>query len=301
MKNEITVKDILIKFMEWQMETNPLIANFTHNTVANKFLTKYPEFDENLKIKFETKTGVVSGINTIEMEKKVNIDNLYHICKRTNLGENARELYKIVQLFTNAMFVDLGVKTGNSSEILLMNAYENNNHVYGIDVDFSMLSPYISCNQNYIPLYGDSVTIGEKWIRPIDLIFIDTLHVKEQTLMELLFWYPNVKEGGYIILHDTNWESTKHDNYGDIVWDTVDLAILKFFQIQNLNYNDEFIEVIHYPKYNGMTFIKIKKKKDYAKNISEEDWQNIIEKRNYLIRSIWNENNIGDLLIDLKL
>ena len=31
-------KTLLIKFMEWQMWKKPLIANFTHNTVANNFL-----------------------------------------------------------------------------------------------------------------------------------------------------------------------------------------------------------------------------------------------------------------------
>lgn len=31
-------KDFLIKFMEWQMCKKPLIANFTHNFVANNFL-----------------------------------------------------------------------------------------------------------------------------------------------------------------------------------------------------------------------------------------------------------------------
>lgn len=46
MANKTTIKEILIKFMEWQMETKPLIANFTHNTVANHFLNKYPELDD---------------------------------------------------------------------------------------------------------------------------------------------------------------------------------------------------------------------------------------------------------------
>jgi len=38
MKEHISVKEILIKFMEYQMENKPLIANFTHNAVANNFL-----------------------------------------------------------------------------------------------------------------------------------------------------------------------------------------------------------------------------------------------------------------------
>ena len=34
----MTLKDILIKFQEWQLEKKPLNANFAHNGVANLFL-----------------------------------------------------------------------------------------------------------------------------------------------------------------------------------------------------------------------------------------------------------------------
>lgn len=37
-------KDILITFMEWQMETKPPNYNFAHNSVANNFLEAHPEF-----------------------------------------------------------------------------------------------------------------------------------------------------------------------------------------------------------------------------------------------------------------
>lgn len=36
----LTLKDVLIKFQEWQLENKPLNANFAHNGVANLFLEK---------------------------------------------------------------------------------------------------------------------------------------------------------------------------------------------------------------------------------------------------------------------
>ena len=38
-----TIKGILIKFQEYQLENNILNANFAHNAIANNFLKKYPE------------------------------------------------------------------------------------------------------------------------------------------------------------------------------------------------------------------------------------------------------------------
>ncbi len=39
----MTIKDLLIKFQEWQLENNVLNANFAHNTAAQKFIDKHPE------------------------------------------------------------------------------------------------------------------------------------------------------------------------------------------------------------------------------------------------------------------
>ncbi len=37
------IKDLLIKFQEWQLYRKPLNANFAHNTVANKFIEEVLE------------------------------------------------------------------------------------------------------------------------------------------------------------------------------------------------------------------------------------------------------------------
>jgi hypothetical protein len=44
MEEQPTIKDILIAFMEYQMETKPLIANFTHNWIATDFLEKNEQY-----------------------------------------------------------------------------------------------------------------------------------------------------------------------------------------------------------------------------------------------------------------
>lgn len=42
----------------------------------------------------------------------------------------------------------------------------------------------------------------------VDIVFIDTNHVYEETLVELDLYYPRVRKGGRIYLHDTAIETT---------------------------------------------------------------------------------------------
>lgn len=43
---------------------------------------------------------------------------------------------------------------------------------------------------------------------PVDIVFIDTQHTYEQTTLELELYYPKVRKGGRILLHDTAIETT---------------------------------------------------------------------------------------------
>lgn len=44
--------------------------------------------------------------------------------------------------------------------------------------------------------------------KDIDILFIDTNHVYEETLTELALYHPRVRDGGRIFLHDTALETT---------------------------------------------------------------------------------------------
>lgn len=44
--------------------------------------------------------------------------------------------------------------------------------------------------------------------KDVDIVFIDTNHVYEETLVELDLYLPRVRSGGRIYLHDTNIETT---------------------------------------------------------------------------------------------
>ena len=234
----------------------------------------------------------LSSVEVIILEQVVR----NHSC---DLGENWKKLHSFVKDYSHGTFVDLGVHRGSSSATLLYEAHKNKNHVFGVDIDHSLLLPIVRNNPNYTSLVGDSVTIGKYFSDKVTGLFVDTFHIKEQVLCELYYWYPKLIEGGFIGFHDTNWPAGKNDNYGSIVWETPDKAILEFFNIPSLNYEDEYIKVENYPESWGMTLVKLKKKKDY---ISEyKNWSAIFQRRNLLISLFWTKQNKGEMLIDLML
>ena len=216
-----------------------------------------------------------------------------------DLGVNKNVLYEITSKYTDSIFVDLGVREGASSKIMLSDSIKNNNKVFGVDVDWSVLNSEVNSHPNYTTILGDSSTVGKYWDKEISGIFVDTFHIKEQVLSELYFWYPHIKEGGFIAFHDTNWPQGQHDRYGDITWDRVEEGVKSFFNVDSLDYEDEFIKMTNYPESWGMTIVEIKKKKNYISEFA--NWKEIIDRRNHLISLFWNKNNKSNVKIELVL
>ena len=222
------------------------------------------------------------------------------------LGINVIRFMEIVDsMGDNNTFVDLGVETGRSSKILLNNAIAKKNKVIGVD-PIPCIDPSVLLNPNYKYLNEDSVSAGEKLSCNknyfVSIVFVDSIHAKEQVLCETKAWWPLILEGGWIIYHDTSWNGYVHkpnhpcagkltgntgkgyDNYGGVAWETPDVAVKEFFGLKSLqNYDDGFIHVEHNAMDLGMTFIQKKKHKDYENNI--KDWNYIKSRRRYLLES----------------
>jgi hypothetical protein len=226
----------------------------------------------------------------------------YSWYKSTDLGENSVKLHEISQTFFDSIFVDLGVRQGASSGILCDRSKELNNKIYGVDIDFSILKSNLVEGQNYEIIEGDSSTIGRDFEIPegVDILFVDTLHVKEQVLCELYYWIDKMNENSYVVFHDSHWDADMRENIGGVNWDRVDDAIIQFFNLKELkNQKNTNIDVTCYPESYGMTFIKIKKKVNFKKNV--KNWEQVFEKRNQLISHFWNKDNVEDKIIDLEI
>jgi len=200
----------------------------------------------------------------------------------TDLGVNAEVLLNLIKTKENSIFVDLGVRDGNSSTIFLEGSTERENKVYGVDISFETCSTKIKKHPNYTMIENDSVIAGDEWDGgEIDVLFVDTIHSEPHVMCELHKWYPHMKKGGSIVFHDSNWPDGKIYKPMGKSFGRVDTAIKKFFNIDTLNFVDDNIDVKTYPKSWGMTFIKLLKKYDYIGDVS--DWDSIYEERAELI------------------
>jgi len=224
------------------------------------------------------------------------------------LGINSLKFIDIVNGISNGKFVDIGVETGKSSMILLNNAIEKNNLVWGID-PLKNIRKDILENPNYKYIQDDSVETGKNWkCGQVDIAFIDSVHIKPQVMRELYYWWDLVKVGGWLIFHDTNWNwiddngiehhyvhKANHrnagkrpgsgggcDRYANIDWPTPDYAIKEFFNINRLSTENSYIISINCPDSLGMTFIQKKQEHDFKSLIT--NWDKIEADRQLVLR-----------------
>ena len=224
---------------------------------------------------------------------------------RCDLGENAKVLAELVSNFSNSRFMDLGVRFGHSSMIMSIDSDKNNNQICGCDIDFKNFNSYGSnyVSQNYMCYLYDTVTLGKNWDEdPFDIIFIDTEHTREQVLSELYFWSNHIKEGGYLIFHDSHWINPG-PVYGGIQHERVDVAITDFFGLpksvrEMTTYQDNNISLKHYSPSNGMTFIQVKSFDGIQKLKNNINWSKVFENRNWMVDFILNSKNPNRWSID---
>ena len=151
-----------------------------------------------------------------------------------DLGPNAWKLADLTRTMRNKRFIDLGVRLGASSAIMSIEADKNNNQVCGCDLDYDgfFKNGRRFVSENYTCYQADSVTLGKNWDEdPFDIIFVDTIHTREQVLAELYFWVDHLNRDGYLIFHDSHWERDGGDIIGGQEWRRVDEAITEFFNL----------------------------------------------------------------------
>lgn len=226
-------------------------------------------------------------------------------------GETSTDrLFDEFNKIKDGILVELGVWDGFSSRLMLERCLENNNLIAAVDIN----TRFKSDNPHWNYINHDSAHVGEYWEdKKVDLVFFDTVHVKEQVLTETYYWWDHIKDGGLAVYHDTSWHGYRHhsrhraagkkpgssrqgyDRYGGIDWETPDKAVEEFFGI-NLNpperdinndnfvdiYEDEYIKVEQNWALLGLTLVKKKKHYDY-KNNKDIDWKDIFERRQFLL------------------
>lgn len=119
--------------------------------------------------------------------------------------------------------IELGTRYGASTIAFIMALYAKQNaRLYSVDCSFPIMDPEtgiellnsqgaLGCVDYWTFLLGydtNDMILSALPDRNVDIVFIDTNHMYEETVRELELYYPRVREGGRIILHDTNISHT---------------------------------------------------------------------------------------------
>lgn len=106
----------------------------------------------------------------------------------------------------DALVIELGVRSGNSTAAFLAAVTEHGGHVWSVDVHPPQVPPEWHALDEWTVLIGDDLAIAHLLPPEVDVLFIDTSHAYRQTANELLTYVQNVKPGGVVLLHDTELE-----------------------------------------------------------------------------------------------
>jgi cephalosporin hydroxylase len=176
------------------------------------------------------------------------------------------------------LIVELGVRSGESTRVLLAAAEAANAHVLSIDIEpwYDIEVPF---KNRWSFIQADDVDFGRNgfvsWCvanhhePKVDVLFVDTSHEYEHTKQEILTWSNHLADGATLIFHDTNMGEGVYVRYDGSIgfgWDNDRGVIRAVEELVGKTYDentyftdatDKFL-VMHFPGCNGLTVLRKK-------------------------------------------
>jgi cephalosporin hydroxylase len=166
------------------------------------------------------------------MTVQVLADRYHALCRESvDMHEHMPTFAGAVEELDAKVIIELGVRYGHSTIAWLYGLHvkeHSGGHLWSVDCSFPVPADPASASQiDSINLLDPQGPLGvmpnwtfilgyDTWpavldVLPqdnVDIVFLDTNHVYEETLVELDLYYPRVRAGGRIYLHDTAIETT---------------------------------------------------------------------------------------------
>jgi cephalosporin hydroxylase len=167
----------------------------------------------------------------------------------SDINEHLPTFVEAVNDLNATRVIELGVRYGVST-IAWLYALEERGHLWAVDCSFPVPAPGSDINNldpqgplgvrthwNFI--LGDFHSDGVLDLLPrqVDILFIDGNHVYEDTLVELEEFYPRVRPGGRLFLHDTALPTTGNASTPQPPY-PVRTAMLEFCAKHDLKYTN---------------------------------------------------------------
>ncbi len=128
----------------------------------------------------------------------------------SDIQDCLERLHTAAAAYPQVSILELGVRWGTSTAALLAAAEQAGGHLWSVDV---VITPELEqvrerwlASGHWTFVLGNDLDID--WAGPgFDVLFIDTSHAYDHTLLELRKYVPMVKPGGVVFLHDTKLET----------------------------------------------------------------------------------------------
>lgn len=127
----------------------------------------------------------------------------HHACHTpSDIGEHLPTFVDLCRRLNAKKVIELGTRGGVSTIGWLYGLEETDGHLWSVDID----PPPPFKHDRWTFIQGDDLdpeTLAQLPRGTVDIVFIDTSHVYEQTVAELNVYRWRVRRGGRIVLHDT--------------------------------------------------------------------------------------------------
>jgi cephalosporin hydroxylase len=192
--------------------------------------------------------------------------------RRTDISDHLETIFIESLPVKPKLIVELGVREGDSLFVLERVASLCNSVIVSVDIeDCSRAGSY----SKWHFIHKDDIILAkefESWciareIDPqIDVMFIDTSHLYEHTVLEISSWFPLLSDRAKVLFHDTNLKRTyfRKDGSMGFGWDNqrgVIRAIEEYFN-GSFNEKDSFSTILkgwvikHYSHCCGFTILE---------------------------------------------
>jgi predicted O-methyltransferase YrrM len=116
-----------------------------------------------------------------------------------------RSLYDYARMYDTPTIVELGTQQGGSTTQFLQAAIENDGHVFSVDYDAQWGD--LTDHKRWTFIHSDStkaaaIVKAHPAIKKIDLLLIDSLHVRSHVEKEFWAWLPFLADNAMIIFDD---------------------------------------------------------------------------------------------------
>lgn len=97
--------------------------------------------------------------------------------------------------------VELGARSGNSTLALLNGVEASGGRLYSVDVETPQWPEEVWSHPQLTFIQGDDLSVRDQIPKEIDVLFIDTSHLYDQTLAELYLYGESAR---VVLMHDTD-------------------------------------------------------------------------------------------------